>query len=176
MDKEFKIRVVKKTKENVTLNFGPKIGNKTFSWEEFNSMYTIKDNVWAYPSEEALANLKEVDELISEAVMAFFMANGNNPSTKLTGMAMLSQTFEKIQEKTGWSNMECISIVRNRLDAFNNSLEKEKRKARVYEYKERRKERMNVRSDQERFEKRELATTTLGDIPALQALKEKFAK
>lgn len=176
MSKKFTLKIVKKSKDGITLAGTKGMEPKTFSWEEFNSCYEIdKDNkflaVMKHEAAENLEkNLQKAEDIISDVIVSIFLVNGNaDPKTKLSGIVNISDKVSELSEIIGCSFQEALSLLQKRYQdarmALTGNIPFKEKKETPQEYKE--KEKQTVPTER--------ATSSLGDLDALKKLKESFS-
>lgn len=170
--KNKKLRIVKKEKDGITIKEnGTSI---KFSWDEFNSGYNIVDNVYAVMNEKMIERMNQLDELINDAVTAYFIVQNSGLSSikELTYAAVLTETIEKIQKLLNCTGFEAMKLVKNRIDAFSNMFGSNMKSHSRNYYKMQRYE-----TSKDKFSKRsenpDISTScVMSDNPALLKLKE----
>ena len=179
MSKKFTLKIVKKSKDGITLAGTKGMEPKTFSWEEFNSCYEIdKDNkflaVMKHEAAENLEkNLQKAEDIISDVIVSIFLVNGNaDPKTKLSGIVNISDKVSELSEIIGCSFQEALSLLQKRYQdarmALTGNIPFKEKKETPQEYKARKeKEKQTVPTER--------ATSSLGDLDALKKLKESFS-
>lgn len=179
MSKKFTLKIVKKSKDGITLAGTKGMEPKTFSWEEFNSCYEIdKDNKFlAVMKPEAAENfeknLQKAEDIISDVIVSIFLVNGNaDPRTKLSGIVNISDKVSELSEIIGCSFQEALSLLQKRYQdarmALTGNIPFKEKKETPQEYKARKeKEKQTVPTER--------ATSSLGDLDALKKLKESFS-
>lgn len=187
--KKIRVRIVHKCKAGLVLDFKEAGGLKTINWDDFNKIYQICKNnpMWAEPTDEYQERLDEINEQINSAVVAFCMSGGYaesigkpvqvEPSEKLRQLYIIGTCVEKIQELTGFSEIQVSLLIRQRCKHFiesmnepfesNQDLRELRRESREWERKDRAKGNPSVIHT---------STNSLGDNPLLQQLKEKMDK
>ena len=118
MEKEVRFRILNKTSKTVTVKLGGK--PMEFPWDEFNKKLVVVDKFWAVLNEEEKKKQDKAEELISNAVVAMMIQNGNGDAgTKLTHLAVLGKCIDDAAELLECSRLEVMQLIRKRLMLMN---------------------------------------------------------
>lgn len=184
MDKNIiKIRIIHKSKQGVILDMKEQ-GKKSMTWEIFNSMFIIVDNVWATFNEETLKKRERFDDLMSELCVAVIMRENNeqkgDTSDFLHNMAIIGSTTEKIQKEFGFSMMQIMQEARKRISILRNPDIPFRTKETPEEYRERHARQSEEKAKREAEERNyqqgmiSNATESMANVKGADKLKELF--
>lgn len=162
-----KLRIVNKSKDGLTIDFKGEFGLKTFSWEEFKKDFIIQDKVWAIPNENFQKRLNRIEDLIAECIVSVQLQQGNlDAKTKMIGLATLADSMKKLEKELEGTGINAMSLVRNRYQLFIKSLQPKNYHHKKFKKVVEENNKVNPITP----------TTTFGDLPALQKLKENMDK
>ena len=149
----------------LTIDFKGEVGLKTVTWEEFNQDFIVQEKIWAVPNEKFQKRLSKIEDLISECIVSTQMQQGNlDAGTKLLGLATLADSMKKLEKELEGTGIRAMDLVRNRYQLFIKSLQPKN-----YHHKK-------FKKIVEENNKANPITTTFGDLPELQKLKEEMNK
>ena len=160
--KSFKI--INKSKEGlVILLFGTKI---EVTWEEFKDGYVMeKGRMSCHFNQKMQKNLEKADDLLTEGTIAAFAINSPraaiDPGWKVVNLTTLGRVSDELHSLLGFSLEEVASLINQRVESL--------RKLNTKGEKPGRPKKNKVESGP-KLE----ATTTLGDLPAMQELRKKY--
>lgn len=169
---EIKFRIVKKENDGAWLS--PKKGVEPIKigWNELKNNYTIKDNVWAIPTEECLKKVNEINEHVVNAATSFILSGGlkEDGPKNLAHVLMTGQEINKICELAGCSILEATNMVKKLVDTIRHDHVPKHTKKRLTPDEYRQKNMKDARQ-------RPNASTSaiLADNPVLLELKNKMA-
>lgn len=177
--KEVYHRIVNKTKDYVTVIMNTGINKREpvkMPWDEFNKIFIIVDGFKAYPTEEQKEKADKIERkvnllciyLMESQASSFESRSGEE---KLKVMASIGSLSRSIQEELGCTMLDLMQVCRSRISAFKKSINEENSK-RPSRFK-----RSHTKNEQRNTETyTPSATQTLGDIPGMDKLREKFNK
>jgi glutamate synthase domain-containing protein 2 len=173
-----KVRIINKAKDGVTIKY--QTGHiEKYSWEEFNSAYDIKDNVWGVMKPELEKIQEEIEDKLSMATVMFFEARAaekkGDHAKQLSSLAALGGLSEKIKELGHFNDSQVMQLIQNRVKLLDKPATWQLPKETPQGYRARKAKEAN---EEKKYRSNCIgsATTTLGDLPGFDKLKEKFGK
>lgn len=170
------IRIIKKEKDGVTLKGGKGIPAQKFSWEDFNSCYTISPDdlhlaIMKPEFEKEIAEKEaKAEEILNNIMVSLLAQRSNDVSFKMMHLASLSTEVDELADVIGCSVDDALSLAAQRWQALMRV------EATGFSHKETPAE-YKARKEREKQTRPEMsAKVTLGDLDALKDLKASFSK
>ena len=121
MEKEARFRILNKTNKSVTMKIGDK--TVTSTWEEFNESFVMVDKFWAVFNDEMKKKQEKIDDLLGFLTVYVLemnaAKNSGDASKELNAAAKVGGLIEKLQEESGFTTMQIMQLVRQRLMVMN---------------------------------------------------------
>lgn len=175
MEKEARFRILNKTSKTVTMKIGDK--TVTSTWEEFNESFVMVDKFWAVFNEEMKKKQDRIDDFLGFLtiyVMEMNAAkNSGDAGKELTAAARVGSMMEKLQEESGFTPMQIMQLVRQRLMVMNPFMVNPMFPMDKHQKSIRHKNQAEIRKESKPVPVFEEKKTTLGDLcPGLADLKK----
>ena len=175
MEKEARFRILNKTNKTVTI----KVGGKpvTSTWDEFNESFVMVDKFWAVFNDEMKKKQDRIDNLLgflTVCVLEMNVAkNSGDAGKELTAAARVGGLIEKLQEESGFTTMQIMQLVRQRLMVMNPFMVNPMFPMDKNQKSIRHKNQAEIRKESKPVPVFEEKKTTLGDVcPGLAELKK----
>ena len=165
MNKKPRTRIVNKTKTSVTLDYKGSIGKKTTTWEEFNGVYDIVDNIFAVPKDEVWKGILEKQDkfqkIVNKAATFAIMADiTTDPGKKIGALAALGSCTDEVMEVLGCDRAEATGMLQMALSAYGPAYRELKQGNQSKPRKKETREESKPKS----------ASFSLGDVPGFEKL------
>ena len=141
-----KIRIINKSKKGVILD-----GQIELPWEQFNSMFSIKENVWAVPTKEYQEQLDKMNDLLDKVAVSTIMSKCED---QLMHLSIIGDAVETLTSEYKLTMQQVIALVQKRIKAVKDFGQPKANKE----------------------PKIKQATNKLGDFKGFEQLKAKFCK
>lgn len=124
--KEYYHRIVKKTKNSVTVIMNTAPGKQEpieMPWHEFNKIFIIKDGIKAYPTDEQKEKADKINDKLNTLCVYVMRSQAPNFKSSDAGgqlkvMAIIGGLSEEIQKELNCSMMDVMQACRHRIDSF----------------------------------------------------------
>lgn len=151
MELNKELRIVNKSKEGCTIKVNGM--TTTIPWKEFDELYIMSDDKRTCRlNDKAMEKFQRMDEILNGMVADYLLSLKASDSTlKMSGLLGLGDNFNKLQDEFGLTSDEIISLVQQRIGAFNSlysqTPRRESRKERQRRFEENEKKRKEQRLD-----------------------------
>ena len=171
------LKIIKKEKDGITIKAGSM--TQKMSWEEFNrNMVMEDDKIHCHFTEEFIKKGEKINKKISQCAATFMILNGpmckSDPKQEMIYSMVFGKEIEELKDLVGCTLMEAAELVRNTVKNMFSELGQKKETP--AEYRRRKKEEAAKRAEDNDPHRTytPTATTTMGDLPGMDKLKEMF--